>query len=101
MTGRGVPHWFMEEVEYVIRSTKRRGRPFAAFYRPDRGATPVLEVPLDRLDDHAVQSPRFMGVYDPSSSGMESALSRDLIEMYRAEPRKDLGENAWRIPARR
>lgn len=76
----------MDEVERETRLAKARARPFGAFYTPDK-SRPVRLVSLHQVDPEAATSPRFMGMFDPSSSGMEHALTMCLIHQFKREKR--------------
>lgn len=81
------PQWYMREVEMATAAAKRRLRPFGAMYKPT-GPLPLKFIRMGELTDHAVSSPRFMGVFDPTTSGMEHALTLELIAQYKRERRE-------------
>jgi hypothetical protein len=81
-----VPHWFMDEVEELTQKAKTRARPFGAFYTPDKDQ-PARLVGMSQVDPEAATSPRFMGMFDPASSGMEHALTMCLIHQFKREKR--------------
>lgn len=81
-----VPRWYMAEVEAVAADAKLNMEPFGALYTPDLHR-PVMVITVDELDNISASSPRYMGMFDPKSSGMEQALTLALIHQFKREPR--------------